>query len=338
MQSILCAIKSGLPDLILQKLASATAEISTAHSFAHDALESAMFEGWNSAPDSGTLSTRGFVLMDILRLALLSLAAGIAIVFGASLLFEADHAQKQNPPSASTASQNQDENDAADQLRAARAKIEARIASAAPDYMRFFSRLKQLLPHEYDTILNGFGRQALEGADMTNVDSLLSEAVRALRLSNGASAAKADGPALSRIFAMQLAMMRALAAKDAKLCVDFLYGGASQAFFEFSSDNRALVADMAIAGLDAINDGREKKIERQPPSDIDFEQLETALKAKQLNATEISAILDGKTPSPPIPNPRMCQVGQIYLDALAGLPEPARFRIYGLAVELMARS
>ncbi len=276
--------------------------------------------------------------MDILRLALLSLAAGIAIILGASLLFEADFTHKENRPQTTVAAQKQDQTASDAQLHAARETIEARLASAAPDYMRFFTRLKRLLPQEYDVILDGFARQSLEGADMTNVNSLLSEAVRALRLSSGAMAAKADGPALSRIFDMQLAMMRALAAKDPRLCVEFLYGGASQAFFEFSSDNRALVANMAIAGLDAIDDGRAKKIERAPPSDQDFELLENALKAKDLNETEIAALLDGKTPTPPIGDQRMCQIGQIYLETLAVLPEPARFRIYGLAVELMARS
>jgi hypothetical protein len=279
--------------------------------------------------------------MDILRLALLSLAAAIAVIFGASLLFESDHGPIGTPsisgrPAGTPQNPGQQRADAA--LRAARARIEAHIASASPDYNRFFAHLKQLLPHEYDVILDGFARQSLEGADMSNVDSLLSDAVRALRLSSGALAAKADGPALTRIFAMQSTMMRALAAKDPKLCVDFLYGGASPAFFDFSSNNRALVADMAIAGLDAINDGRAKRISRPPPSDADFALLETALKAKQLSPVEISAILDGKIPSPPIPNVRMCQVGEIYLDTLAALPEPARYRIYGLAVELMARS
>lgn len=274
--------------------------------------------------------------MDILRLALLSLAAAIAVIFGASLLFEADRGQRDN--SAQIGTQNPEQQSAYTELRTARAKIEAHIAADAPDYMRFFNHLKQLLPGEYDTILNGFAQQSLEGADMTNVDSLLSDAVRALRLSNGALAAKSDGPSLTRIFAMQSAMMHALAAKDPKLCVDFLYGGASPAFFDFSSKNRALVADMAIAGLDAINNGRKNRIERPPPSDADFTLLEDSLKAKQLTPVEISAILDGKTPSPPIPNNRMCQVGEIYLDSLAALPEPARYRIYGLAVELMARS
>jgi hypothetical protein len=276
--------------------------------------------------------------MNILRLALLSLAAGIAIILGASQFFDLDHKRVKPTTEAADDSASREQEAAAQRLRAARGKIETRIAAAAPDYMRFFERMKELLPSQYDTILDGFARQSLEGADMNNVDSLLSEAVRTLRLSSGAMAAKADGPTLSRIFAMQLAMMQALAAKDPKLCVDFLYGGASQAFFEFSSQHRSLIANMAIAGLDAIKDGRAKRIERPPPSDQDFQLLETALKAKQLSESEISAILDGKTPSPPISPERMCQVGQIYLETMATLPEPARYRIYGLAVELMARS
>ncbi len=95
---------------------------------------------------------------------------------------------------------------------------------------------------------------------------------------------------------------------------------------------------MAIAGLDAIGSGRAHKIDRQPPSDADFNELENAMKAQGLNESEIGAILDGKTPDPPIPDDRMCTVGQIYLKTLAALPEPIRLRIYGLAVELMARS
>lgn len=274
--------------------------------------------------------------MNILRLALLGLAAGIAIILGAHGVIEVGHAQK--PPAAALATTESQDGIANAQLRAARERIEKRIATTAPDYMRFFDRLKQLLPDEYDEILDGFARQSLEGADMSNVDSLLSAAVRTLRISSGAFAAKADEAALAHIFDLQLTMMRALAAKDPKLCVDFLYGGASQAFFEFSSKNRALVAEMAVAGLEAINDGRTKQIERRPPNDSDFEQLETALKAKQVNDAEISAVLDGKIPTPPIAAARMCEVGEIYLQTLTEIPADARLRIYGLAVELMAHS
>ncbi|HEY1735309.1 MAG TPA: hypothetical protein VGG12_01555 [Methylovirgula sp.] len=274
--------------------------------------------------------------MDILRLALLSLAAAIAVLFGANFLFKADHAPQKPVPTIIADAQSGTISEAA--LQAARAQIENRIASASPDYMRFFDRLKILLPQDYDTILDGFARQSLEGADMTNVDSLLSEAVRTLRLSEGTYAAKADGPSLTRIFTLQAAMMKALAAKDPKLCVDFLYGGASQAFFEFSAQNRALVAAMAVAGLEAINDGHTKQIDRTPPTDDDFKQLESALKAKQVTDREVSAILDGKLPTPPIASDRMCSVGRIYLDTLAELPEDVRLRIYGLAIELMARS
>lgn len=218
--------------------------------------------------------------MNILRLVLLSLAALIAIVLGVSFFFGAN---EPNPGKVPSAAVTPSALAPAKSLLAAREKIATQIAQESPDYARFFERLKAILPNEYDSILDRFAKQSLEGADMTNVDSLLSEAVRDLRLSSGVLAAKADGPALSRIFDMQLQMMQALAAKDPRLCVDFLYGGASQAFFEFSAENRRLVSDMAIAGLDAIGSGRAHKIDRQPPSDADFNELENAMKAQGLN-------------------------------------------------------
>ncbi len=282
---------------------------------------------------AGASLFRGLPGTDFLRLALLSLAAVIAITLGVSFLFDANAPNMANAPPSAVASLA-----APEPLLATRRKIEARIDSEAPDYARFFERLKTVLPSEYDAVLDRFAKQSLAGADISNVNSLVSEAVRDVRLSNGVLAAKADGPALSRIFDMQLKMMQALAAKDPRLCVDFLYGGASQAFFQFSAQNRRLVSDMAIAGLDAIGNGRANQIERQPPSDADFNELETAMKAQGLTAPEIAAILDGKTPDPPIADDRMCTVGQIYLKTLATLPEPERLRIYGLAVELMARS
>jgi hypothetical protein len=267
---------------------------------------------------------------DVLRLVLLSLAALIAMSLGISFLFEANVPGEAPSIAARLASP--------EPLSVARQKIEAEIDRESPDYARFFQRLHAVLPAEYDEILDGFAKQAVDGGDVANVDALVSQAVRDVRLSNGVLAAKADGPALSRIFEIQLGMMQALAAKDARLCVDFLYGGASQAFFAFAAQNRPLVADMAIAGLEAIGSGRANQIQRQPPSDADFDALQSAMKTQGLTDAEISAILDGKTPDPPIPDARMCTVGQIYLKTLAALPDPVRLRIYGLAVELMARS
>jgi hypothetical protein len=268
---------------------------------------------------------------DALRLVLLSLAALIAMSLGVSFLLEANTPGEALRSSAMSHAP-------AEPLSVARQKIEAEINRESPDYAGFFERLHAVLPTEYDVILDGFAKQAIDGGDVSNVDSLVSQAVRDVRLSNGVLAAKADGPALSRIFDIQLGMMQALAAKDPRLCVDFLYGGSSQAFFAFSAQNRRLIAAMAIAGLDAIGNGRANQIQRQPPSDADFDALESAMKTQGLTETEITAILDGKIPNPPIPDARMCTVGQIYLKTLAALPEPARLRIYGLAVELMARS
>jgi hypothetical protein len=274
---------------------------------------------------------QGMPGIDVLRLALLSLAAIIAVCMGMDFLFEANAPIAATPTSIASLAPGEP-------LHETRQKIEAEIDNESPDYARFFQRIQTVLPSEYDTILDEFAKQSLDGGDVSNIDALVSQAVRDVRLSNGVLAAKADGPALSRIFDMQLVMMQALAAKDPRLCVDFLYGGASQAFYAFAEQNRRLVSDMAVAGLDAIGSGRANEIERQPPSDADFNQLETAMQAQGLNQTEIAAILDGKTPNPPIPDARMCTVGQIYLKTLAALPGPVRLRIYGLAVELMARS
>jgi hypothetical protein len=274
--------------------------------------------------------------MNILRLALLSLAAVIAVSLGTHLLFQTGGWDEPSKPATTSAAL--DRRNATDEnIADVRRKIEAKL-SEAPDYARFYDRLRLDLPGEYDALIDEFAKRAQAGVVMWNADFLMSEAVRALRVSRGVVAAKADGPALTRIFEMQLLVLRALAGKQPRLCVDFLYGGASEGFFNFSADHRSLVADMALAGLNAIKDGQAKRIDRAPPSETDFDLLEQALKKRGLTDPELEALLDGKAPDPPIPDARMCEIGQIYLETLATLPEPIKLRIYGLAVELMARS
>jgi hypothetical protein len=220
---------------------------------------------------------------------------------------------------------------------AARRSIEARIAQV-PEYQRFFDRLRLAIPSQYEATLNGFADRLVATGKEHSIDTYLSEAVRDLRQARGALAAKADGTALARIFDVQLAMLDALSKTDQRLCVDFLYGGASESFYQFSAKNRQLAGDMAIAGLDAIVDGQAKKNTRQAPSDADFALLEKAMAAKGLSQTEIETLLDGKTPDPPLEDARLCEAGHVYLEMLKTLPEPVRLRIYALAVELMARS
>jgi hypothetical protein len=286
--------------------------------------------------DDGPVLARGLGGQDILRLALLSFAAIIAAALAVGFFLNAGPqvAQAPNMPASDLAAPPIPQ---PEPLALARQSIERELAQE-PDYAVFFARLKSALPDEYETIIDSFAKKALDGKDLHDVDALLSQAVRDLRVSNGILAAKADGPALAHIFDVQLEMMQALAATDPKLCVDFLYGGASQGFFAFSASHRPLVADMAIAGLDAIVSGRANDLDRDPPSDADFNQLSGAMKAQGVSDAEIGAILDGKMPTPPIPDARMCAVGQIYLKTLASLPEQARLRIYALAVSLMARS
>jgi hypothetical protein len=220
---------------------------------------------------------------------------------------------------------------------AARQAIEGHIAQV-PEYQRFFDRLRLVLPSEYETVLDSFADRLVATGKEQSVDIYLSEAVRDLRQSRGALAAKADAAPLGRIFDVQLLMLNALSEADQRLCVDFLYGGASESFYQFSARNRQLASDMALAGLDAIVDGQAKKNQRQAPTDADFQLLETAMAGRGLSQSEIEALLDGKTPDPPLDDGRLCRAGRVYLEMLKTLPEPVRLRIYALAVELMARS
>ena len=222
-------------------------------------------------------------------------------------------------------------------LSAAGTAAAAKIA-AAPDYPRFFDRLRVDLPADYRAILDGLTQRAETGEDKPDVDRWISDAIRALRVSSGVLAARADGPTLERVFVLQRQVLGALAGEDKRLCVDFLYGGASRGFDRFAAGHRALVTDFALANLDAIVSGRQTKAARGAPTDADFDGLEAALRDKGLSQPEIAAILDGRQPDPPIEDPRLCEIGGIYLDTLAQQPEAARLRIYGLAAELMARS
>jgi len=280
------------------------------------------------------------ISIDHVRLVLLGAAAVSLLVLGGSLIDLASHTDQQ-PSSASAAAHASIDPAPSSAGIAARAemrqKIETELAQS-PEYMHFFDRLKLVFPAEYDTIIDSFAKRAAANGETEDIDAMMSEAVRALRLSHGVLAAKANGSVLQQIFSMQLAIMQALSTTNQQLCVDFLYGGASQDFYHFSSQNRPLVANMALAGLEAINDGRTNRVERSAPNESDFQLLEKSLRDQGLSNAEIEALLDGKTSDPPIPEARMCQVGQIYLQTLASLPDETRYRLYGLAVELMARS
>jgi hypothetical protein len=276
---------------------------------------------------------------------LLGLGGSVAIAAGVALLVlaldTAPHATRppgvaEKAPAAAPASP--PVSAASAEARAAgRKTIEARIAQV-PEYQRFFDRLRLALPSQYEMTLNTFADRLVATGKEQSVDLYLSEAIRDLRQTRGALAAKADAASLARIFDVQLAMLDALSKTDQRLCVDFLYGGASEAFYQLLAQHRQLASNMAIAGLDAIVDGQAKKNERQPPTDADFLLLEKAMAGKGLSQPEIEALLDGKTPNPPLEDARLCQAGRVYLEMLKTLPEPVRLRIYALAVELMARS
>ena len=219
----------------------------------------------------------------------------------------------------------------------ARGAVEDRIAQDG-DFEPFFSSLRDNFTSDYTKTLDGFAKVAFEKRQVESVDYYLSESIRGLRQARGLLAAQAESSLLDRIFVMQAAVIEALAATDARLCADFIYGGASEAFFAFSETHRPLIAEMALANLAAIIDGASSKIARLTPGEAEFQELEDALVAMGLGRDEIDALIDGKAPDPPLPDARMCAAGVSYLKALAGLPEGTRIRIEALVAELMART
>ena len=263
-----------------------------------------------------------------LRLVMLGLAAVMLLLLAAGFVARALH-----PP-------------ARDQARAAaparsqadpRATVEAVLADA-PDYTRFFDRLRLAFPSDYDAIMASLAANQQTRGGEPDVDVMMAEAVAALRRAHGALAAQASDAALGQIFSSNLREMRAMGEASPELCVSFLFGAAGPGLARFSADHRALVADDAIAGLDAISSGRSEPVARAKPDEADFQQLDAALSAKGLTRPQIEALLDGKTADPPIPDSEMCQAGQTYLATLATLPEASRDRLYALAVDLMAKS
>ncbi len=208
----------------------------------------------------------------------------------------------------------------------------------APEYAPFFTRLRSVFPKDYARAMQAFASRTVETSKLDEPDVYLVEAVRIVRRSHGVLASRADVADIDRVFQMQARVMSGLSDMDPRLCVDFLYGNAGPAFFTFAARNRALMAEMAQAGLEAIVSGRGRKLERAAPSDGDFAALEKALQGRDLGRIEIEALLDGKTPEPPLPDGALCKAGLAYLDALRAMPEDARMRLYSLAVELLARS
>ena len=58
--------------------------------------------------------------------------------------------------------------------------------------------------------------------------------------------------------------------------------------------------------------------------------------AKGVDKAGVSLLLDGKTPDPPLSDAQQCQNGVTYLDAMKALPDLQRYRLYALALEVMA--
>jgi hypothetical protein len=280
--------------------------------------------------------------MPKLRLFLLLLACGIVVLLGAGALLTLNRSGGSSSTSPNlqlpqASRQKVQQLTPPQKLAATRILIDEQLARA-PEFGKFFERFMSAFPAAHKRILDGFVDAALKGSRIESADLYLAQALRGLRSSHGVLAANASPQILERVFELQSATLRALAAQDPKLCADFLFGAASSDFFKFSASNRKLVAAMAAAGLDAIIDGKKNRIERAAPAPAEFEQLEAALRKRDLQKPEIEMLLDAKMPEPALADATVCKAGQAYYDALASLPDELRLKIYALAVKLLARS
>jgi hypothetical protein len=214
------------------------------------------------------------------------------------------------------------------------AALDAKLR-AAPEYAAFFAQFRSLYPADYDTAAKQALAQGIESQDNA-ADLFLTQAVQVLRQTRGLMGARAGGEALDHLFTQHQKVLAQLAATDPALCVDFLTGAPAERFVAFAGAHRALMAAEAQAGLDAIDDGARKKIDREAPTSEDFNDLEKILLAKGMSKDAVDQLLDGKTPNPPLSDSQQCQNGLIYLDAMKSLPDLQRLRLYALALEVMA--
>lgn len=273
-----------------------------------------------------------------LRLVLLGLAALISFALSATFIMRAFRSSSTEPVAQVTpAIVPQTAPAATDpKIKAARGRIERAIADA-PDYTKFFDRLRLVFPSEYESILNEIASANADAADV-NIDKVMMEANENLRHRLGQQISGASDEALDKYFAMQSKEVQALGEKDSHLCVVFAGGGQAAGFLNFWADHRPLISEAALAGLDAMNSGRTDQIKRGVPSDDDLQVLEHALVDGGLTRPEIAQILDDTPANPPIADDRMCKAQGIYMTAIAGMPADLRARLYALLAGVQAKS
>ena len=203
-----------------------------------------------------------------------------------------------------------------------------------PEFAEFYGKLRIAFPQDYAAFRASLG----SARPAPSADAAIWDAMRDLQQARGVLAAGADAATLDRYFDARSAMVAGLAPLSPRLCADFLYGQTGSSISGFTAAHRGLVATLADRQLAAIVDGLAQNRERSPPTDADLDALAAALKDRGLSPSEVSLLVDGRTPDPPLPDARLCQIGQVYLETLHDLPADARHRIYGLVAELLARS
>jgi hypothetical protein len=219
----------------------------------------------------------------------------------------------------------------------ARQAVSAQLNQVA-EYAPFYARLAQDFPSDQSQVIQTLVAKTASAGMVDSPDAALIDAIRALQNRRGIVASRAEDDKLVRIFEAQSAIMAGLAETNPGLCREFLYGGSSDGFLDFAANHRDLIANLAMADLEAIENGQNRGIGRDPPTDADLNALAQALAHQGLSEGEIAALMDGVMPREAISDARMCEIGRIHLEALRKLPEPSRSRVLALEIKLMAHS
>ena len=281
-----------------------------------------------------------------LRLVLLGLAAIIALLLGASFLLRAFRssaplataadvtqvASQREPPRSSLPPAT---------LAAARGVIE-RAITEAPDYTRFFDRLRLVFPGDYETIMNALAEaNQARGADgkEVNDDLVMADAVVALRRARGRARGESAGTGAG-------ADLQSSARRDAGAAAA---RPASLRRVPLRREWRRLPVfrRRPPAARRRRGDRRARRDERRPHGagrsrhTLRFRLPEPGQGARRQGPSADRRSTRCSTARPPIrrsPTTRCARPARPTSNTLGSLPADVRGRLYGLAVDLMAKS
>jgi hypothetical protein len=182
------------------------------------------------------------------------------------------------------------------------------------DYRRALARAKLRLPKEAP-------RGAVHAAGLVFLDEFVNAANEVVAR-DADEMAHADLPLLDRYEASLIAVLRGLQATNAHSCLDYAIDSAIGRDLTGPGDEERIEASIA-ARLDALADGKARKLKRAAPAEAAFDVLAKATAAQGMKPEAFDRLKLGKK-APPAEAADQCAGFILAHQALAGLPTEAR--------------